>query len=127
MCQSKGERRGFRGVSQRRRPRQVSRIEAKESLEQCSMGTRLMIIELRKYNEIGELLIGNRTTRLQVQVGYRDMVWEAFVTRAAVHMGVKETGMKTGHRGAYNQPPSRDQEQVRVWVLWSNQKGISTQ
>jgi len=58
------------------------------------MGTRLMIIELRKYNKIRELLIGNRTAGSQVQqVGYRDVVWEAFVTRAAVHMGVKETGM----------------------------------
>ena len=33
----------------------MSKIEAKK--EQCSMGTRLMIIELRKYNEIRELLI----------------------------------------------------------------------
>jgi len=24
------------------------------------------------------------------------------VTMAAVHMGVKEVGMQTGHRGAYN-------------------------
>jgi len=57
------------------------------------MGIKLMIIKLRKYNEIGELLIGNRTTRSQVQVGYWDIVREAFVTRAAVHMGMKETGM----------------------------------
>jgi len=57
------------------------------------MGIRLMIIELRKYNEIGELLMENRTTGSQAQVSYRDVVWEAPVTRAAVHMGVKETGM----------------------------------
>jgi len=57
------------------------------------MGTRLMIIELRKYNEIRELLIENRTTGSQAQVSYWDMVWEAPVTRAAVCMGVKETGM----------------------------------
>jgi len=49
-----------------------------------------MIIELRKYNEIGELLIGNRTTESQAQVSYRDGLWEASVTRAAVCMGVKE-------------------------------------
>ena len=72
------------------------------------MGLRLMIIELRKYNEIGELLIGNRTTGSQVQVGYWDIVREASVTRAAVCMGVKGTEMQTGHRGAYNQPPSQD-------------------
>ena len=46
-----------------------------------------MIIKLRKYNEIRELLIGNRTARSQVQVGYQYIVWEAFVTRAAVHWG----------------------------------------
>jgi len=89
------------------------------------MGIGLMIIRLRKYSKIGELLIENRTTGLQVQVSYRDMVWEASVTRAAVHMGVKETGMRTGHRGAYNRPLSQDQEQVCVQALQSNQKGIS--
>ena len=41
---------------------EVSRIEAKYSLEQCSMGTRLMIIELRRYSEIGELHIEKGTT-----------------------------------------------------------------
>jgi len=35
------------------------------------MGIRLMIIELRKYNEIRELLIENRTTGSQAQVSYR--------------------------------------------------------
>jgi len=62
------------------------------------MGIRLMIIELRKYNEIGELLIENRTTESQAQVSYQDEVQEASVTRAAVHMGVKGTVMQTGHR-----------------------------
>ena len=86
-----------------------------------------MIIELRKYNEIRELLIGNRNARSQVQVSYWDVVWEASVTRVAVHMGVKGMEMRTGHRGAYNWPPSRDREQVCMRALWSNQKGISTQ
>jgi len=67
-----------------------------------------MIIELRTYNEIGELLIGNRTTGLQAQVSYQDRVQETSVTMAAVHMGVKETGMQTGHWGTYNQPPSQE-------------------
>jgi len=52
-----------------------------------------MIIELRKYNEIGALLIGGGTAGSQAQVSYWDGVWEASVTRAAVHMGVKEKGM----------------------------------
>jgi len=43
--------------------------------------------------EIGELLIGNRTTGSQAQVSYQDRVWEAPVTMVAVHMGVEETGM----------------------------------
>ena len=68
------------------------------------MGIRLMIIELRKYSEIGELLIENRTTGSQAQVRYQDMVWEAPVTRAAVCIGMKETGMGTGmHVGTVEQ------------------------
>jgi len=57
------------------------------------MGIRLMIIELRKYNKIGELLIENRTAGSQVQVGYWDVAQEASVTRVAVCMGVKGMGM----------------------------------
>ena len=56
------------------------------------MGKRLMIIELRRYNKIGELLIENRTTGSQAQVSYQDVVWETSVTRAAVRMGVREMG-----------------------------------
>jgi len=66
-----------------------------------------MIIELRNYNGIGGLLIENRTTGSQAQLGYREGVQEVSVTRVAVHMGFKETGMSTGHRGAYNWSPSR--------------------
>ena len=43
----------------------MSRIEVKYSLEQCSMGIRLMIIELRMYNSAEELLIETRTTGSQ--------------------------------------------------------------
>ena len=57
------------------------------------MGTRLIIIELWKYNEIGVLLMEKKTTGSQAQVSYWDGVQEAPVTRVAVHMGVKETGM----------------------------------
>jgi len=52
-----------------------------------------MIIELRKYNEIGELLKGNRTTGLQAQVSYQDRVWDAPITMVAICMGLEETGM----------------------------------
>src|SRR5882724_3470871 len=105
----------------------MSKIEAKRSLEQGSRGTRLMIIELRRYNEIRELLIENRTTGSLAHVGYWDGVREAYVTRVAVHIGVKEMGMQTGHRGTHNWPLSQDQEQVHIWALQSNQKIISMQ
>src|SRR5882724_7069645 len=108
MCRSKGERRELRGASQRRRPCQVSRIEAKESLEQCSMGTRLMIIKLGNYNSAEELLIGTRTTGLQVHVCYQNGDWSAFVTRVAVRMEVEGRGMQIGHRGAYKWGLSRE-------------------
>jgi len=67
-----------------------------------------MIIKLGDYNEIGELLIENRATGLQGHVHYQDRGWRVSVTMVAVCMGVKDTGMITGHRGAYNQPPSRE-------------------
>jgi len=51
------------------------------------MWIRLMIIELGKYKQISKLLMENRTTGSQAQVSYRDIVWEAPVTRAAVRMG----------------------------------------
>jgi len=57
------------------------------------MRIRLLKIELGKYNEIGELLMRNRTTVLQAQVSYRDRFWEASVTRVAVCMEVKEMGV----------------------------------
>ena len=52
-----------------------------------------MIKELGKYNEIGELLIENRTTGLQGQICYQDGGQRVSVTMVAVHMGVNETGM----------------------------------
>ena len=67
-----------------------------------------MIIEQRKYNKIGELFIDNRTTGSQGHVSYWDRDWRVSVTRVVVCMGMKETGLQTGHRGTYNWPPSRD-------------------
>ena len=63
-----------------------------------------MIIELRKYIEVGELLIESGITGSQAQVLYRNKDWRVFVTRVAVRMEEKGTGMRTGYRGAYNQP-----------------------
>ena len=63
-----------------------------------------MIIELRSR----ELLIEIRTTKSQEHVHYRDGVWRVSVTRAAVCMEEKGMGMRTGYRGAYNRPPSRE-------------------
>jgi len=67
-----------------------------------------MIIKLGIYNEIGELLIENRATGSQGHVCYWDGGQRVSVTLAAVCMGVKEMGMQTGHRGAYNWPPSQE-------------------
>jgi len=52
-----------------------------------------MIIELKKYNEVRELLIGMGATGLHGHVCYWDGVQRLFVTTVAVHMGVKETGV----------------------------------
>jgi len=71
----------------------VSRIEAYESSEQCSMGIRLMIIKLGKYNSVEELLIETRTTGPQGHICYWNGDWRASVTRAAVRMGLEGMGM----------------------------------
>ena len=67
-----------------------------EISEKCSRGIRLMIIELRRYNKIGELLVANGTTGSQAQVSYWDMVRETSVTRVAVCMGLRRWGCKQG-------------------------------
>ena len=51
-----------------------------------------MIIELRKYNEIGELLIETETTGSWGQICYLDGGLRVSVTMVAIHMGRKETG-----------------------------------
>ena len=79
-----------------------------------------MIIKLERYNKVGELLIGKRTTGLQVQVIYWDRVREALVTMAAVHMGMEVMGMQTRNRGTYNRPPSQNRDQRCMRTLWSN-------
>ena len=51
------------------------------------MGIRLMIIKLRKYNGVGELLIEKGTTGSQAQVIHWDVDQEASVTRVASAWG----------------------------------------
>jgi len=67
-----------------------------------------MIIELGKYNEVGELLIEKRTAGSQVHVCNWDRVQRVSVTRVSVCMEEKGMGMQTGYRGAYNQPLSQE-------------------
>jgi len=52
-----------------------------------------MIIELERYNKIGELVIGNRTTGSQGLVCYQGRGQRVSVTMVAVHLGVEGTGM----------------------------------
>jgi len=52
-----------------------------------------MIIKLEKYNEIGELLIENRTAGSQGHIGYWNGGQSISVARVAVCMGVEKTGM----------------------------------
>jgi len=52
-----------------------------------------MIIELEKYNEIGELLIESRTAGSPGHGCYRNRGWRVSVARVAVCMGVEEMGM----------------------------------
>jgi len=49
-----------------------------------------VIIELEKYNEVGELLIENGTTGLWGHVCYWDRGWRVSITMVAVCMRVKE-------------------------------------
>ena len=70
------------------------------------MGIRLMIIELDRYNEVEELLKGNRTTGSPAQVSYQDRDQRVLVTGAAVCMEEEGMGMQIGHRNTYNQVPS---------------------
>ena len=86
----------------------MSKIEVQGPQDDIQEGQRLMIIELERYNEIGELLIKIRTTGLHGHICYQDGGQRVSVTIVAVCMGVKETGMRTGHRGAYNQPPIQE-------------------
>ena len=85
-------------ASQHWRSQRVSKIKVQSPQGDIQEGQRLMIIELGKYNKIGELLIENRAIGFQGHLHYWDRGWRETVTMAAVHMGVKEVWMWTGHR-----------------------------
>jgi len=81
------------------------------------MGKRLKIIELGEYNSAEELLIGTRTAGSQGHVYYQNRDRRVSVTRVAVRMEEKGTGVQTGHRGAYKwgvknefSDPTKEQE-----------------
>ena len=61
-----------------------------------------MIIKLESYNEIITLLIETGITGSPGHIYYWDRCQRVSVTVIAVCMGIKEMGMQTGHRGAYN-------------------------
>jgi len=67
----------------------MSKIEVQGPQGDVQEWQRLMIIELERYNKIGELLIENRITGSQRHVCYQDGGWGVSVTTVAVHMGVK--------------------------------------
>ena len=71
-------------------------------------GQRLMIIELRKHNKVGELLIEIGTTGFQGHICYQNGDRRVSVTGAAVRMEEEGTGMRTGDRGTYNQSSSQE-------------------
>ena len=71
----------------------MSRIEVQSPQGDVQEGQRLMIIELERYNEIRELLTEIGITGSQGHVCYWDRGWRVSVTKAAVHMEVKGTGM----------------------------------
>jgi len=77
-------------------------------------GQRLMIIELRKYNEIGELLIETEMTGSWGHICYQDGGQRVSVTMAAVHMGKKETGARTGHRCTYSRSLGWDESRYSL-------------
>ena len=71
----------------------MSRIEAQGPQGDIQERKRLMIIELERYNKIGELFIENDTTGSWGHICYQDRGWRVSVTMAAVCIGKKETGM----------------------------------
>ena len=71
----------------------MSRIEVQGPQGDVQEGQRLMLIKLKRYNKIRELLIQMAVTGSQEHICYWGGGQRVSVTMAAVHMGVKETGM----------------------------------
>jgi len=86
----------------------VSKIEVQVPWAEVPGDTRLMIIELRKYNPAEELLVGLMNTGSQGQVINWNTERRVSVAMAAVNM--KEMGMEPGtrYRDAYNWPPIQE-------------------
>jgi len=59
-------------MSQGQRSQGVSKIKDRVLKEMSKRGQRLMIIKLRKYNKVGELLIEIETTGFQGHMSYQD-------------------------------------------------------
>ena len=71
----------------------MSKIEVQVLKVMFKREPRLMIIQLRKYNEVRELLIENGTTGLWGHICHQDGGQRVSVTMVAVHMWKMERGM----------------------------------
>jgi len=69
--------------------------------------TRLMIIKLRKYNEIRELLIENRTTGSQAHLSY----WDGDANRAQGHI---QSASKSGSRTSMHMSTAEQSESISM-------------
>ena len=101
----------------------MSKIEAQSPQSENQEGKRLMIIKLRKYNKVRELLIEIGTTGLQGHVCYWDRGQRVSVTMGCPHKE-GEDGDANKTQGAYNWPP---REKVCAQPLQSNQRSTSMQ
>jgi len=68
-------------------------MEAQGPQGDVQEGQRLMIIKLRKYKAVGELLIEIGTTGLLGHVCYQDGVQSVSLTNMAVCMGKEDMGV----------------------------------
>jgi len=96
-------------VFQCQRPHRVEQDRSLEFSRQNPIGIRLMIIELKRYNEIGTLLIENRVTGLQGHIHYGDGCQRVSVTRGGCPLGGGRDRDAKQATGAHtNQPPSQE-------------------
>jgi len=91
-CVGQRQRIKFLACVQSWRRHRVSRIEVQGLKVTFKEGQRLMIIELRRYNEIWELLIEIRTTGSQGHMCYLDGGWRISVTYGSCLHGGERYG-----------------------------------